>query len=226
MRLRRGRARRRGRGSAASTGTTWMRSQSSRSARRSSRRGRGRSSTSRSTSHERLGERERRGAPVAVGRHGGRATTSPGRAAEVAGDERGGVEGERHSAADLVRGRGRGGRRPTAATCARRARAGRRAGPARAGRGRRGRRSSARRRVGSSGPSWATARPPTVTTIRSPASARRTSGGQIALRSSRIPTCSTVEAYTCVHAPKWQPRRPGGTMHDRTAATRSRGRHP
>ncbi len=50
----------------------------------------------------------------------------------------------------------------------------------------------------SSGPSWATGRPAAVTTVRSPAPARRTASASPA-RSSRMPSDRTSYVSTCVH---------------------------
>ena len=179
-----------------------MRSQSSRTARRSA---------SRSASklgepvdqHERLGEGERatrtsrgrrpwrRARPAASGRRGsGRAS--------AAGVEREGHRQPRPRASEAVEAdAGPDAARATSGagrSCA--------AGQRRPGRGRRGRRASAGAAPsGSSGPSWATGRPSTVMTIRSPASARRTAAARLA-RSSRMPIRSIahVRVHRCTHA--------------------------
>ena len=143
QRVARARARRRGRGSAWSTGTTWMRSQSSRRARRRLV-ALGRVVGEPVDEHERLGEGQRRRAPVGVGGHGVEDDGRGSGPSTVAGQQRRWCRARassavpRHAhAAHLAQRGGRAGRRPTRGT-------GRR-GPGGRGAGARATRPAARR---------------------------------------------------------------------------------
>ena len=122
-------------------------------------------------------------------------------AVDVAGHERGGVEEQRHRQRTASSSRSR--RKPAqtgTATSGRRP-----VGPAGAAHQAPGGQvvegDGARRRA-RAGPSWATGRPSTVMTMRSPAAARRTADA-VALRSSRIPSRSIarLDCSTGVHTP-------------------------
>ena len=223
-----------------STGTTWMRSQSSRTARRRAVALGDAVVGDAVDEHQRLGEGERRGAPVVVGGHRVE-RRRPAPARRGSGPAARWCRG-RASSRPGPRASSRSRRVPAHGDLARRARAGRRGGPAR--RSPRATRSSSvgSPSTGSSGPSWATGRPPTVTTIRSPASARRTSAADRAAQladpdllhrpSVHMWTHSDVQASgrrATISAPHRPHQRPGGRSElrlQRGAGRAPQGRPP
>ena len=199
----------RGRASAArsrqrwSTGTTWRRSQSRRTASSQvARAARARRSGGRS-GRQRLGEGQRRRAPDRVGGHAPSSTTAAPGTSRCRATQRAGVEGEGHG---QPRSSPRSRSRRTPAQTGDR-RSGRRpvVGGGRRRRGPRAIRSSSVgcAAAGSSGPSWATGRPSTVIDDALAAARPAARPRPRWPRSSRMPTRSIVarctHVYTRVH---------------------------